>query len=81
MRTLHKSWKDKRHGYQFRIRWYQGTDVNDIRLSLEDSESRQNVYPRSLEAAQEVWQGFKANAQVEQFPVIEFIRIWKTRLK
>lgn len=61
-RMLRKEWKNKRSGWSFRIRWFEG---DGIRLQLEDPERKINVYPRDRERAEEVWFQFKLRAKEE----------------
>ena len=68
MRSRHKSWQDLRHHFTARIIWYdEGKDGNgqriNIRLKLETSDGVRNLFPKSEEEADVIWEDFKANNQ------------------
>lgn len=64
MRSRKRVWKNGRGGrWDCRIIWFDdhsGNDLGgDIRLSLETSEGKYNLYPDSKSAAEQIWQAFK----------------------
>ena len=62
MRSLHRSWQDKRPGWTRRIRWYSpGHPGQGIRLSLEDEYGMVNIYPADSIEAQALFDRFKLN--------------------
>ena len=60
MRSLHKLWKDKPHGYSYRISWYENMDlsVRPIRLTIETPSGRHHIWPETYEIAQAHWTSF-----------------------
>lgn len=59
MRTLHKSWQDKRPGWTRRVRWYDGPE---IRLCFEDQYGKQNKFYTNAADAQHDYDQFKENS-------------------
>lgn len=63
-RMLLISWKNKRSGFTRRARWYAQDSDNlgvNVRIALEDTdEGSQNHFPPDREAAQKLWDDFKA---------------------
>jgi hypothetical protein len=60
MRALHKLWKTPRGGFTHRIRWYQGAEASDIRLSIETPDGARNVFPKDRDEADGIWAQFRA---------------------
>jgi hypothetical protein len=64
MRSIHKSWQNRRPGFTRRVRWYNPDDSDfngTIRLNFEDEYGQQNVYYKTLEEAQAEFDAFKAD--------------------
>lgn len=55
MRSIHKEKKNRRSGFDQRIRWYQESDGVSIRIQLEDSAQKVNAFPTTKEAADHLW--------------------------
>lgn len=74
MRNLRKEWKNKSHGWDRRIRWYDATtnakpatDESDIRLQLEDNAvGRFNVYPKTVDDAKRIWGEFRSGRNIQE---------------
>lgn len=52
-RMLVKEKKNRRSGFDQRIRWY--ANGTDIRIQLEDSEQKVNAFPATPEKADHLW--------------------------
>lgn len=62
-RVLIKSWRNGRGGkWTIRIRYYEGISLDNVRLSLEDSEMKCNIYPNDRAHAELLYQRFKTEA-------------------
>jgi hypothetical protein len=61
VRTLHKSWQDKRPGFTKRVRWYEpGYEGQSIRLNFYDAMyGETNMFYTRQEAATEHYDAFK----------------------
>ena len=58
MRFKRRQWKDKRSGFTRRAQWFDDMGT-DIRITLEDANTRQHHYPPNHAVAEELWGAFK----------------------
>jgi hypothetical protein len=71
-RTLYKRWRDGAGGrWRYQITWYQGAEVDNTRLVIEDKEiGNRNIWPLSKEATEMVWDAFR------RAPAATFLHYW-----
>ncbi len=63
-RQRHKEWQNARPGFSARIIWFHEEVGVNIRLHLEDCEGARSVFPKTLSAAEDVFQKFKVVAPI-----------------
>ncbi len=66
MRSRHKEWQNGRGGkWSTRIIWFEEGDGENIRLELLDCEREQNLYPKTKDAADQIWFMFKQGSPTD----------------
>lgn len=70
-RHLHKSWQNKRPGFEYRVRWYEPEfEHEDIRLDFITPQLRTNRYYKTAADAQVAFTAFRiSKAIVDVIPL------------